>query len=327
MSSLCQRHWHQMVRRFAHVSYTCQRERWRDLCSLVVLLACVLSGCAAANTTSTTQSKAIQVIAAEDFWGSIASQLGGAYVQVTSVVSSPSVDPHDYESTTNDARNFAQADYVILNGAGYDDWGQRLLDANPTPNRKVLTVANILGKKRGDNPHFWYHPDFVETMADHITADYQALDPAHRTYFAQQRVAFENALQPYHELVTSMQTTFAGTKIGSSESIAVYMAQALHLNLITPSAYLNAENNGTEPPTDAVAQFHQQITHKEMAVMLIDVQNISHETQNLEQMVKQQGIPIVEITETIRPAGRTFQQWQLDQLRALQNALTQQQKG
>src|SRR5258708_21926516 len=109
------------------------------------LLALVVACCATA--TAGPPSGAIRVIAAENFWGSIAMQLGGAKVSVQSVVTDPNADPHEYETSANDARAFAEARLVILNGAGYDGWGKKLLDANPASARHVLTVADLLGKK------------------------------------------------------------------------------------------------------------------------------------------------------------------------------------
>ena len=100
----------------------------------------------------------LQVVAAENFWGSLVSQIGGSHVQVLSIVSDPNADPHEYESNTTDARAVATANYVIENGAGYDSWADKLLGASENPNRKVLNVATLLGKKEGDNPHFWYDP-------------------------------------------------------------------------------------------------------------------------------------------------------------------------
>src|SRR5438128_3228244 len=151
------------------------------------LLSTVLAACGAPPTGA--RSGTLQVIAGQNFWGSIAAQLGGSHVSVTSIVTNPNTDPHEYESSATDARAFATADYVVLNGAGYDDWGQKLLSANPSQNRKVLTVAVLLNKKAGDNPHFWYNPDWVERVADRITADYQALDAADAGYFRQEREA------------------------------------------------------------------------------------------------------------------------------------------
>ena len=98
---------------------------------------------------------ALRVVAAENFWGSLVSQLGGSHVSVVNVVSDPNADPHEYESNANTAKMFTTANYVILNGAGYDSWGDKLLSAGTKMDRKVLKVADLLGKKEGDNPHFW----------------------------------------------------------------------------------------------------------------------------------------------------------------------------
>src|SRR5437868_6544374 len=91
----------------------------------LLVLARLLAACG--SPSGATGNKTLQVLAGENFWGSIAAQLGGSHVSVTSVVTNPNADPHDFESSTKDARAFATADYVILNGAGYDDWGSKLL--------------------------------------------------------------------------------------------------------------------------------------------------------------------------------------------------------
>jgi zinc/manganese transport system substrate-binding protein len=263
----------------------------------------------------------MQVVAGENFWGSIAAQLGGKHASVTSVVTDPNADPHEYESNTSDARAFAQANYVILNGAGYDDWGQKLLDANPVDGRKVLTVADLLKKKEGDNPHFWYNPDDVTRVADQITADYQALDPADAAYFAQQRSAFEAALKPYRDRIASIKAKFAGQKIGATESIFVYMANALSLNLISPPAFMQAVAEGNDPPAASVAEFQQQIEQKQITVLVYNVQTATAVTNNLKQLAAQQNIPTVGVSETMQPPDATFQDWQYAQLLTLQNAL------
>src|SRR5207245_2960702 len=162
--------------------------RRSGLASMTVVAALLVAGCGSSGTASS--SHTLQVVAGQNFWGSIAAQLGGSHVSVTSVVTNPNADPHDYESSTSDARAFATADYVILNGAGYDEWASKLLAGNPSQSRNVLTVATLLHKKAGENPHFWYTPTWVDQVADRITADYQAIDPADVSYFSQQRAAF-----------------------------------------------------------------------------------------------------------------------------------------
>ena len=285
------------------------------------LLASVLAACGA-PAAGPGAGQPLQVIAGENFWGSIASQLGGTHVTVTSVVTNPNTDPHEYESSATDARAFATADYVILNGAGYDDWGQKLLSANPTSSRKVLTIAGLLGKKAGDNPHFWYNPDWVDKVADRITADYRALDPANAGYFSQQREVFATALKPYHDAIAHVRASYPAVPVGSTESIFVYLAQALGLNLISPSEFMQAISEGTDPPAQTVAQFQDQISHHQIKVLVYNTQTSTPITDNLRQLATRNGIPVVGISETVQPATATFQDWQSRQLTSLQAALS-----
>ena len=285
-------------------------------------LSAMLAGCGAPNGGSS--SSTLQVIAGENFWGGVAAQLGGSRVSVTSIVTNPNTDPHEYESSATDARTFATADYVILNGAGYDDWGQKLLSANPSSSRKVFTVADLLHKKAGDNPHFWYNPEWVEKVADRITADYQALDSADSAYFSQQREAFRSALKPYHDAVAQIRSSFAGVALGSTESIFVYMAQALGVNLISPPEFMQAISEGSDPPAQSVAEFQNQLSHHAIKVLVYNSQTSTPITENLKQLAANHSIPVVGISETIQPATTTFQDWQTRQLNSLQAALSRQ---
>jgi zinc/manganese transport system substrate-binding protein len=290
-----------------------------------LLFALVLSACANATSGSTTSgsssSTVLNVVAGENFWGSVATQLGGVHVRVTSIVTDPNADPHEYEGSTQDARVFAQANYVILNGAGYDTWGQKLLDANPVSGRKVFTVADLLGKHEGDNPHFWYNPSYVEQVSNQITKDYQALDPADSAYFTQQRSAFESALSDYHQRIAEIKSKFAGQKVGATESIFVYLANALGLDLISPPAFMQAVAEGNDPPASSVVTFEQQVQQKQITVLVYNVQTVTDVTNRIKQLASQQNIPIVGVSETIQPPDASFQEWQTAQLLVLQNAL------
>ncbi len=122
------------------------------ICVLVMPAAsCARSGSAATGGRP-------NVVAAENVWGSIAAQLGGDRVTVTSIIDNPNADPHDYEPTTEDARAMAAANLVIENGVGYDPWAQRLIDANPVSGRHVLDVGTLVGVTTDGNPHRWYSP-------------------------------------------------------------------------------------------------------------------------------------------------------------------------
>jgi zinc/manganese transport system substrate-binding protein len=277
---------------------------------------------ACGSTGSGSVSNPIAVIAGENFWGSIALQLGGSKVSVQSVVSDPNADPHEYESSSNDARAFAEARFVILNGAGYDDWGKKLLDANPASARRVLTVADLLGKKVGDNPHFWYSPDYVVKVADGITAQYKSIDSADASYFDQRRAEFTAALQPYTDEIAKIKLKYAGTPVGATESIFVYLSAALALNLTSPVEFMNAVAEGTDPPASAVVVFQNQISTNQIKVLVYNVQTTTAVTTTVKALAASHHIPSVGVSETLLPENLTFQDWQLKQLTSVEAALS-----
>ena len=262
------------------------------------------------------------VVAAENFWGSIAAQLGGEHAEVVSLITNPATDPHEYEPTPQDARTVAEARYVIVNGAGYDTWAPKLIDANPASDRSVLTVAELAGRKAGDNPHMWYSPAIVEKVADRITADLERLDSADTAYFAQQRAHFETAaLKDYNSLRVQIRAKYSGVPAGATESIFVDMARDLGLELLTPSDYMRAVSEGNDPSAQDKATFDNQISARQIAVLVYNRQNATTDVQAVIAEARAKGIPVVSITETLDPASATFEDWQSGQLRSLAAAL------
>ncbi|HKC18698.1 MAG TPA: zinc ABC transporter substrate-binding protein [Candidatus Dormibacteraeota bacterium] len=282
---------------------------------LLAFSACVGGPTAASNHA------VVHVVAGENFWGDIASQLGGTHADVQSVVTDPNADPHEYESSANDARAFANANLVIVNGAGYDGWADKLLAANPNPGRKVLVVADLLGKRQGDNPHFWYNPDYVIKVADSITAEYRSLDSTDSSYFDAQRPAFTTALQPYTQRLGEIRRRFAGLPVGATESIFVYLADYLGLNLISPPEFMQAVSEGNDPPAESVVAFQNQIAQRSIKVLVYNVQTATAVTTNLKNQAVQESIPVVGFSETLEPQTLSFQEWQTNQLLALESAL------
>jgi zinc/manganese transport system substrate-binding protein len=289
---------------------------------IAVLFAGMLAAAAAAGTPSASAGGVLQVVAAENFWGSIASQLGGDRVHVTSIVVNPATDPHDYEPTAADARALAGANLVIVNGIGYDPWAPKLLAANPVGGRIVLTVGDVVGIKPGGNPHRWYSPANVQQVISTIVADYKRLDPKDAAYFERERTAFETkGLAAYKAEIAAIRKRYAGVAVGASESIFAPLAQALGLKLLTPSSFLTAISEGTEPTAKDVSTIDAQIARKQIKVWVFNSQNSTPDVQRLTDAARAKGIPVTTITETLSPATATFESWQVAQLRALQAAL------
>ena len=280
-------------------------------------------GCATTPPGGSAAADTITVVAAENFWGSIAAQLGGSRVTEISLIANPQTDPHSYEPTAADARAVSAARLFLQNGIGYDaSWAPSLVAANPNSERTVLTVGDVLGLEDGDNPHQWYSHQSVYAVIDAITADYQKIDPAHSAYYAQRKASFENeALAEYNALEQSIKATYAGTPVGASESIVSPLADSLGLNLVTPSSFLRDISEGNDPTTADKNLIDQQIREKRIKVYVYNSQNSTPDIQAQVALAEQEGIPVTTVTETLAPAADSFQQWMVAQLRALEQAL------
>ena len=264
----------------------------------------------------------LHVVAAENFWGSIAAQLGGSRVQVTSIVTNPAADPHDYEPSAADARTFAGAQLAIVNGVGYDPWASQLLAANPVGGRVVLDVGDLVGVAAGGNPHRWYSPANVHAVIAAIAADYAKLDPKDAAYFSTREKKYETkGLAQYAAYLATIRRRFGGTAVGASESIFAPLAQALGLKLLTPYSFLEAISEGAEPTAEDISTIDAQIAGRQIKVWVFNSQNSTPDVQRLTSAARAKGIPVTAITETLAPATATFQAWQVAQLRALRTAL------
>jgi zinc/manganese transport system substrate-binding protein len=272
-------------------------------------------------TANSNSSNVLQVVAAENFWGSLVTQLGGTHVQVLSIVSDPNADPHEYESNTADAEAIAKANYVIVNGAGYDDWALQLISASNSPGQKVLNVANLLGQTVNSNPHFWYSPYYVNDTVHQMYLDLVSLDHADSGYFTQQYTSLNASLGVYNARIDEIKSQFNGTEVASTESIFEYLANATGLDLVSPPAFMEAVAEGNDPPAQSVVQFQQQLQSGKVSVLVYNEQTITQLTQSIKALAAQNGVQVVGVTETIQPPDVSFQTWMNAQLINLQNAL------
>jgi zinc/manganese transport system substrate-binding protein len=264
----------------------------------------------------------LRIVAAENFWGSIAAQLGGDRVDVSSIIVNPSTDPHSYEPSAKDARTIAGARLAIVNGIGYDNWAPKLLAASPLAGREVLNVGDLLGLKEGENPHQWYSPASVQRVIAQIVADYDRLDPAGAAYYAQRERTFETVdLARYDQLRREIRERYAGTPVGYSESIFRPLGEDLGLRLLTPYSFAKAVAEGTDVTAEDKRTVDRQAEDRQIEVWVFNSQNVTPDVERVNELAKAVGIPIATVTETLDPAGDTFEQWQVQELEGLLKAL------
>jgi zinc/manganese transport system substrate-binding protein len=262
------------------------------------------------------------VVAAENFWGSLAAQLAGTRANVTSIIVNPNTDPHSYEPNAQDARTIAGGQVVIVNGIGYDAWATRLLSASPLSGRVVLNVGDVLGLHEGDNPHQWYSPAHVVAVIDAITAAYEKLDPSDASYFSAQRSRLLTVgLARYDELRSEIRSQFGGVPIGYSESIFKPLGEDLGLKLSTPYSFAKAIAEGTDVTAADKQAVDEQASRRLIKVWVFNSQNVTPDVQRVNAIVKQQRIPVATVTETLSPPSDSFQQWQVAELEGLLAAL------
>ena len=291
------------------------------LALLAIPLALLAAGCGGGGASAAEDGK-LNVVAAENFWGSIAEQLGGEEVAVTSVIDNPAADPHDYEPTSADAQAFAEAQVAIVNGIGYDEWASKLLAASPDSSRAEITVGDVVGLENGDNPHQWYSPRSVHRVIDAIVAAYEKAKPDKTLYFQQQKARFEGAgLAEYERLIGQVKSRYGGTPVGASESIFEPLAPALGLRLITPRGFMDAVSEGTEATPAEKATGNQQIDDRQIELWVYNSQNATPDVKRLNEAAEAAGIPIATVTETMTPAGASFEEWMVAELKGIEAAL------
>jgi zinc/manganese transport system substrate-binding protein len=290
----------------------------------LVLVACfALLGLTACGSTPS-PGRRLAVVAAENFWGSIATQLAGDRADVHSIVTNPDTDPHSYDPTAADARAMAGSQVAIVNGIGYDDWASHLLAANPDSSRVVLTVGDLLGLENGDNPHQWYSPPAVSKVVAAITAAYTKADPRDAAYFAARKRHFLiRSLDSYDALLAEIRRLYAGTPVGYSESIFQPLGSYLGLRLLTPYSFARAVAEGSDVSAQDTRTVERQLSRRQVEVWVFNSQNVTPEIDHLNAIARAEHIPIATVTETLSPANLDFEQWQVAQLERLRAALAE----
>ena len=261
----------------------------------------------------------VKVVAAENFYGDMASQIGGANVAVTSILSRPDGDPHLFEASPATARALSDAQIVLANGVDYDPWMAKLLSAHKAASRKEIVVGALVGRKPGDNPHLWYDPAAMKAAATALAADLVAIDPAHKGDYEQGEARFIESLKPLDDKIATMRKAYAGQPVAASEPVFGYQAKLIGLD-VRDEKYALAIMNNAEPSPSQVAAFENDLKGKKVKAMLYNAQASEPAVARLVQMARDNNIPVVGVSET-EPPGATYQDWMLGQLNALDHAL------
>jgi zinc/manganese transport system substrate-binding protein len=288
---------------------------------VVILVAgAALSGCAAQPAASDGR---IVAVGAENQYTSVIAQIGGRYVNATSVMSNPNTDPHTFEASAQVASTISGASLVVQNGLGYDSFMTKIEAAAPNSTRVVISAQKVLGLPNSTrNPHLWYSPTTMPAVAKSVAAALARLAPAHRAYFAANLVAFDRSMAKWTDAIAAFKTAHPGVAVATTEPVADYLLEAAGTKNMTPWALQAAIMNDTDPAPQDVAIQDALFTDSRVKVFLYNQQVTDSITVKYLALARAHHIPVVGVYETMPTDGLTYQTWMEAELAALDRAVT-----
>lgn len=256
--------------------------------------------------SSSEKSGTIEVVVSVNQWGTVAKTLGGGNVNVTSIINSTNVDAHDYEPTTSDIAKLQKAQVIIVNGAGYDAWAVK---AAQSAKATVVNAAEVGGVKDGDNPHVWFSADVRKAVAQAITEAYEQADAAKRSDFDKLHDQWKSEENNVESKIAEVKQKSDGLAYAATESVASYLAEDMGLTDATPSGYVRATANESEPTPTDIKQFTDALKSGEIKLLIVNTQEESELTSKITDAAKSASVPMVELTEQMPERYDSLTAW------------------
>jgi zinc/manganese transport system substrate-binding protein len=262
----------------------------------------------------------LKIVAAENFYGGVAQQIAGDRASVTSILTNPNQDPHEFTSNAGTARAVADADIVIASGIGYDDWMGKLLGVPGKPSRVVITVADLIGAINGANPHVWYSPKTMPALGEKLAEILDQREPDHTAFFRQNLDSFNAGMKPELDKIAEIRASSVGVEVTATEPVFGYLADALGFKMLNYPFQIKIMNDA-EPGADETAAFEKSLTSKQAKILFYNSQVTDPTTARLQKIAHDSGIPVVGVTETQPPDQKSYTAWMLHELAGVQAAL------
>ena len=264
------------------------------------------SACGTSQNGAGSAHGAISVVSSINQWGTLAEQLGGSGVQVTSIINSTNVDAHDYEPTTSDIAKLQKARIVIVNGAGYDSWAVK---AAQSAKSQVINAAEIGGVKNGGNPHVWFSAKVRSNTADAITAAYQKADPSHKDDYAKLNKEWHAKEDQLESKIKETSAKTEGLPYAATESVAWYLADDLKMTDATPKGYAQASANESEPTPADIKDFQDTLKAGFIKMFVFNSQEANSTIDQITGAAKDANVPIVELAEQMPKQYTNLLDW------------------
>ena len=273
-----------------------------SIMGLVTLLSLITVGCSN-KQNSTSHSNKMSIVTTTNVYTDIAKNIVGKYGTATAIIDKSSVDPHDFDPTTADAKKVAQANIIVANGLGYDSWMNKL--AKSVDKKPVLVGEDLMGLKSGDNPHIWYNLDMPTKYVEYLVKRLSKLDKKHAAYFKENG---EKYLAKIDKIKQLAQANKGDQKpVFVSEPVFDYALQEAGYK-IGDKEFEEAIENGTDPSPKTINEMNNSIKQKKIAFFVNNTQASSSTVKTFVKLAKKNNVPVLNVRETI-PNNTTYLAW------------------
>lgn len=277
---------------------------------------------AASASASTNKSGPIIAVGAENEYANVLSQIGGKYVNVTSILNNPNTDPHTFEASASVAEAIAKAQLIVQNGVGYDSFMNSIEAASPNSQRTVIVAQNVLGLPTDTkNPHLWYKPKTMPAVSKVMAKDLEKIEPAHKAYFEANLAKFQASLQPWFNAIAAFKKKYAGTKVAVTEPVADYLLEAMGAKILTPWVFQADIMNGVDPAPEDITLEDGYFAKHEVKAFCYNQQVVDALTTSIRQSAVKNKVPVVGVYETMPTPGYDYQTWMEAEVASIEDAV------
>jgi zinc/manganese transport system substrate-binding protein len=287
-----------------------------------LLSALALAATAGCGSGAASADDGVQVVTSTNVYGDLVAAVGGDRVHVTSVIDDPSADPHSFEANVRTQLAVSQADLVVDNGGGYDDFMDGLLSATHS-RPPVLTAVQVAGRDphaAGFNEHVWYDLAAMSALTGRVAAELSALDPGGAAGYAANGADLQRGIDALVAREAAARAATTGVGVVVTEPVPGYLLEALGAADRTPAEFSQAIEEGSDVPPAVLRQTLDLFATGQVRALVYNEQSTGPQTEQVRQAAKVAGAGIVPVTETL-PAGQHYLSWMGDNLDAVVAAL------
>jgi zinc/manganese transport system substrate-binding protein len=288
------------------------------------------------------------VVASTNVYGQIAEEIGGDAVDVTSIITSSTQDPHAYEASAQDQLAINEADIIIQNGGGYDSFVESLIESSGSA-AAVITVAEFSHDwpgaahehEEGDehaeetegadeheghdhiegfNEHVWYDPHTMEHFAEDLADQLGELRPEDADAIDANLQEFLVGISELEDELAAIAADHTGEKVFATEPVPLYLVEAAGLVNVSPEGFTEAVEEEQDVPPVVMLESLDLLRAGDIRIVLVNTQTGGAETTQIEDEAESLGIPVAAFSETL-PEGDTYLEWMTANFAQIASAL------